>query len=112
MTPSLNPEDETMKRAVLIALGIVTVTSAAALGIASTPPNAVPAMQHDEQVHVARTRDSARALQRATIEERYLADRERCAGLSGYRRDKCFVQAHAVKGRAMLESAAPYEVRF
>jgi len=102
-----------MRRAILIALGIgVVVTSAAALDIVAARPVSVPEIQSDSEVHAARTRVGARAEQRARIEERWLADRERCASLGGYRRDKCLVQAHATKGRAMLEAAAPYEVRF
>ena len=59
-----------------------------------------------------RTPQSARALQRARIDAKYQLDRARCGALGGYRRDKCFVQAHAAKGRALLEAAAPYEARF
>ena len=58
-----------------------------------------------------RTQQSERALQRARIEARYQVDRARCAAHSGFQRDKCLVHVHAAKGRAMLESAAPYEVR-
>jgi hypothetical protein len=113
MDPFSGFGDETMKRAILIALGIgVIMTSAAALDLAGPRPVSVPAVQNDSEVHAARTRVSARAEQRARIEERWLADRERCASLGGYRRDKCLVQAHATKGRAMLEAAAPYETRF
>lgn len=102
-----------MKRAILVALGIgVMVTSAAALDLGAPRPNFEAAILQAPELHVARTRDSARASQRARIEERYLAERERCASLGGYRRDKCVVQAHAFKGRALLEAAAPYEVRF
>ena len=105
--------DDGMKRAILIALGIgVMVTSAAALDVGSATPAGMPNAIHDEQVHAWRVRDSARANQRARIEERYSAERERCAGLGGYRRDKCYVQAHATRGRALLEAASPYESRF
>ena len=89
-----------MKRAILVALGIgVVVSSAAALGIGKAPePTAgVP---------------GTRAEQRTRIDERYLAERERCASLGGYQRDRCLVKAHANRGRAMLEAARPYEVRF
>jgi hypothetical protein len=104
--------EDGMKRAILIALGIgVMVTSAAALDIAGTLP-APAAAVHDEQVHAARTLQEARARQRAAIDARHAADRQRCASLAGYRRDKCLVQAHAARGRAMLEAAAPYEDRF
>ena len=59
-----------------------------------------------------RTEGSSRALQRVRIDARYQVDRARCGMLGGYKRDKCLIQAHAVKGRAMLDAAAPYEVRF
>ena len=75
--------------------------------------------QANEMVRVAeieqayrRTRESARALQRARIDARYQVDRARCGALAGFRRDKCLVQAHATRGRAMLEAARPYETRF
>jgi hypothetical protein len=112
MTPSASSGDERMKRAILVALGIgVVVSSAAALGIGKGSEPAAAAV-HDPIVHVARTRESARAQQRARIDERYLAERESCSSLGGYQRDKCLVKAHANRGRAMLEAAAPYEVRF
>ena len=59
-----------------------------------------------------RDQNSARALQRARIEARYQVERAHCASLSGFRRDRCLVRAHAVKGRSMLEAAAPYEVKY
>jgi hypothetical protein len=58
-----------------------------------------------------RTEASSRALQRARIDARYQVDRARCGALGGARRDHCLVQAHATKGRALLDAAAPYEVR-
>lgn len=103
-----------MRRAIFIALGIgVMVTSAAALDIAGAT-RVTPALAsfQDDSVHAARTRDSARAERRSRIEARYVAERELCAGLSGYRRDKCLVKAHANRGRAMLEAATLYETRF
>jgi len=56
---------------------------------------------------------SARALQRARIDARYQVERARC-GLQagGFKREKCLVKAHANRGRALLEAAAPYETRF
>jgi hyperosmotically inducible protein len=60
--------------------------------------------RHDQQ--------SARALQRARIEARYQVERARCATVSGFQRDQCLVKVHATKGRALLEAAAPYEVRY
>lgn len=58
------------------------------------------------------TETSARALQRARIDARYQVERARCGTLGGYKRDRCLVRAHAAKGRALLEAASPYEVRF
>jgi hypothetical protein len=55
---------------------------------------------------------SARALQRARIDARYQVDRARCAAHGGLKRDRCLIRAHATKGRAMLDTAAPYEVRY
>ena len=73
----------------------------------------------NESVHAAeaeaafrRTQQSARAAQRARIDARYQVDRARCGALGGFRRDKCLVQVHASRGRAMLAAAQPYEVRF
>ena len=85
-------------------------TSAAALDIGRPP--ATTSEAHAGLTRVARTREAARAEQRERIEQRYLAERGRCASLGGFQRDKCLVKAHANKGRAMLEAAAPYEVRF
>ncbi len=66
------------------------------------------------QIESAYRRDqqSARALQRARIEARYQVERAQCGAYGGFKRDKCLVRAHANKGRALLEAAAPYEVRF
>ena len=58
-----------------------------------------------------RTEHSARALQRARIDARYQTDRARCAVLGGFQREKCLVKAHAARGRALLQAAAPYEAR-
>lgn len=54
---------------------------------------------------------SARGLQRARIDARYQVDRARCGAHSGIKRDRCLIRAHATRGRAMLDAAAPYEVR-
>ena len=78
-----------MKRAILVALGIgVVASSAAALGIGKAP---------EPTAGVPKTR----AEQRLRIDEHYLAERERCASLGGYQRDRCLVKAHANRGRAM-----------
>ena len=66
----------------------------------------------DAEAAFRRTQHSARAAQRARIEARYQVERAKCGALGGFKRDKCLVQVHATKGRAMLDAAAPYEVRF
>jgi hypothetical protein len=66
----------------------------------------------DAEAAYKRTQQSARAAQRARIEARYQIERAKCGALGGFKRDKCLVQVHATKGRAMLDAAAPYEVRF
>lgn len=65
----------------------------------------------DAEAAYRRTRQAARAAQRARIEARYQSERAQCATLGGARRDSCMVQVHAARGRAMLDAAAPYEVR-
>lgn len=65
----------------------------------------------DAEAAYHRTRQASRAAQRARIEARYQVDRARCAVLGGLKRDKCMVQVHAVRGRAMLDAASPYEVK-
>jgi hypothetical protein len=104
-----------MRRAILVALGIGTIiTSAAALGIgvALAPETHSAARQEPAGVvAMQRARDSARTAQRARIEERYLAERAACAPLGGLKRDRCLIAAHATRGRALLEAAAPYETR-
>jgi hypothetical protein len=59
-----------------------------------------------------RTEASSRALQRARIDARYQVARTQCGALGGLKRDQCLVRVHAAKGRAMLDAAAPYEIRF
>lgn len=59
-----------------------------------------------------RTEASARTLQRARIDARYQVDRARCGAQSGIKRDRCLIRAHATRGRAMLDAAGPYEVRY
>jgi hypothetical protein len=59
-----------------------------------------------------RTEHAARNAQRARIDARYEIDRARCEGVKGFRKDKCLITAHAAKGRALLEAAAPYELRY
>lgn len=66
----------------------------------------------DAEAGYRRTQQASRAAQRTRIEARYQVDRARCGVMGGMKRDKCMVQVHAVRGRAMLDAAAPYEVRF
>ena len=95
-------------RAIVVALGTgAFITSAAALSIGG---NAAPAFENTSS-EAYRTGQSARALQRARIEARYQDERARCQGQSGMAREKCLVKAHATRGRALLQAAAPYEVR-
>ena len=98
-----------MNRAVWIAVALGTMISgAAAIGIdaQSTP---VPAASNT----LERTAllDAARRAQRESIESRYQSDRSACEPLGGARRDSCLIEAHARKGRALLEAAAPYATR-
>ena len=96
-----------MKRAIFIALGTGAVITSAAAFTASIGDDVQPAPRGAYQV--AMQHQSARERQRARIEARYQADRASCDALGGYKRDKCLIRAHAAKGRAMLEAAAPYE---
>lgn len=106
MTPD-NHDGGNMKRAIFVALGTgAVITSAAAFGT-SLVSDPQPAARGEYQV--AMQHQTARESQRARIEARYQSDRGRCDALSGFKRDKCLIQAHATRGRAMLEAAAPYE---
>ena len=99
-----------MRRAIVVALGTgAFISSAAALSLGVTDPQM--ARTAEAANGPQRTQQSARALQRERIDARYQLDRSRCEGLGGFRRDKCLVQAHAAKGRALLEAAAPYDTR-
>ena len=66
----------------------------------------------DAEAAFRRTQQSARAAQRARIDARYQMERAKCGALGGFKRDKCLVKVHASRGRAMLDAAAPYEIRF
>jgi hypothetical protein len=66
----------------------------------------------DLEAAFRRTEHAARDAQRARIDARYEVDRARCDALRGFRKDKCLIAAHAVKGRALLEAAAPYAIRY
>jgi hypothetical protein len=96
-----------MRRAILVALGTgAVITSAAAITMGRVAPAAGPAPSELERSRIAQ---EARAGQRAQVETRYLDERARCDGLGGARRDACLIDAHAVRGRALLEIQAPYE---
>lgn len=99
-----------MKRAIFVALATgLAITSAAALDIAGNNAPAAAAVSTSDQIGAHRVREAARAGQRERIEARYLVEREQCTQLRGYAREKCVVKAHARKGRALLEAAAPYQ---
>jgi hypothetical protein len=113
MAASPDTGDDCMKRAVFVALATgLAITSAAALDIAGARAAGASIAGLDEVAHAARARASARAEQRERIEQRYRVERTECESLGGYRRDRCMVKAHAARGRALLEAAAPYEVRY
>lgn len=104
-----------MRRAVLAALATGTVITSA-LGIGSATPVATTQPLHQEQyasapARIEAARDAVRSAQRARIEARYLVERAQCAALGGSKRDQCQINAHAARGRALLEAAAPYEKR-
>ena len=102
-----------MTRAILVALGTGTIiTSAAAIGIGATRDVSPQASFHPQSgVELARLEQAARDSQRTRIEARYESAKERCIVLRGYEHDQCLIEAHAVRGRALLESQAPYVVR-
>ena len=98
------------KRAILVALGTgLVISSATAIDIGT---RATALASSDDVVEIARARETARTTQRDQIQARFAVEREQCASLRGYQREKCVVQAHANRGRALLDAAAPYEVRF
>jgi hypothetical protein len=65
----------------------------------------------DLEANFRRTRDAARAAQRARVEARYYVERAKCGAVGGAKRDGCLIAAHAVRGSALLELAAGYENR-
>ncbi len=98
-----------MKRAIWVALGLGTMISgAAAIGVDTAPAPAPLAQWHAQRAAVM---GAARDAQRAMIETRYQEERAKCDALAGARKDDCLIDAHARRGRAMLEAAAPYAVR-
>ena len=97
-----------MKRAILVALGTgAIITSAAALRIGTPSLPASLADPHDE-LGRARLQAAAREAHRENVEARYLAARAQCETLGGAKRDHCFIKAHALRGRALLEEHLPY----
>jgi len=98
-----------MNRAVWIAVALGTMISgAAAIGVDAQSTPAPAASSHLERTALL---DAARRAQREVIESRYQSDRAACEPLGGLRRDSCLIEAHARKGRALLEAAAPYAAR-
>ena len=98
-----------MNRAIWIALATGTMISgAAAIGLEAPSASATGALTHAQR---AATLEGARRTQRDAIEAVYQAERGKCDALGGLRRDNCLIDAHARKGRAMLETAAPYAQR-
>ncbi|HUQ28502.1 MAG TPA: hypothetical protein VM051_07905 [Usitatibacter sp.] len=98
-----------MKRAFWIALATGTMISgAAAIGVEVPSAPATNASSHAQRAALLVT---ARQAQRDVIDARYQSDRARCDALGGLRRDNCLIDAHARKGRAMLDAAAPYTER-
>ena len=105
-----------MNRATLVALCTGTViTSAAAIGVGTAGETPAPTMtraQHAAALaRIAAAREAARAAQVARIEVRHQAALAGCAPLKGYDQDDCLIRVHAVYGRALLESQAPYSMR-
>jgi hypothetical protein len=98
-----------MKRAVWIAVALAaTISGAAAIGIDAQSTPAPAASTHLSR---AATLEAARRAQREAIDARYQADRAKCDDVGGVRRDRCLIEAHARKGRALLEAATPYATR-
>ena len=105
-----------MKRTILVALGVAVIASSAAgfgISAARTPALMQVHCTQSDDTDICRMRvaSAARDEQRARVETRYEADRAKCAPLSGAQKDSCLISAHAARGRALLEAAAPYERR-
>jgi hypothetical protein len=97
-----------MNRAILVALGtgaIITSAAAISVGTASAP---IPEKVTHTELEKARIHTGAREQQRERIEARYRLVRAQCEALRGFQRDTCLVDAHAFKGRALLEAQQPY----
>ena len=100
-----------IKRASWIALFTGTMISGAAAISVEAPMEPVSRLEQHSHAQRAATLDAARTAQRAVIEARYQSDRAQCESMGGARRDRCLIDAHARKGLALLETAAPYAAR-
>lgn len=99
-----------MARAIVVALGTgALITSAAALGLGAADGAPRAAATTEYEIEVAR--QEARGGIRSRIEARYETERAACEPLTGFKREKCLVKAHANRGRALLAEAAPYQAR-
>jgi hypothetical protein len=66
----------------------------------------------DLKAEFLRTQEASREAQKTRVDARYQVRRAQCQSLGGFRRDRCLVAAHAERGRALLDIAAPYAVRY
>ena len=99
-----------MKRAIFVALAIgAVVASAAPLGVASPETPQAAAERAPFGASVVAMQAAARLAQRAGIQARYEKQRARCDDLRGAEHDRCLIDAHASRGLALLEAAAPYQ---
>ena len=97
-----------MKRAILVALGTgAIISSAAALSVGTVSIPRKPVSAHNEYEQ-SRIRMAARGAQREQIDVRYRAARAQCDALGGLKRDNCLINAHAARGRALLDTHTPY----
>jgi hypothetical protein len=65
----------------------------------------------DIEERYQRTGRASREAQRVRIDAQYQVARARCQSLAGLQKDNCLIQAHAARGRALLQAHAPYESR-
>ena len=86
--------------------------SSAERELCRTEANAAEMVQVAEiEESFRRTPGAAREAQRARIDARYQVARARCLLEGGLKRDQCLIQVHATRGRALMETQAPYESR-
>ena len=97
----------------IFALGIGAVVSSAAapIGFASFEAGHVVPVPAPYEPTAASLASAARLTQKARIEARYEVQRARCDALRGAEHDRCLIDAHAARGRWLLEAAAPYQQR-